>query len=144
MRSSTYIECNDQLIKFSNTKLNTVHLVKTHNRMLHTTNSSTLRLNPYFITGFVDAEGCFRIQIVKRSNSKNSTGFTVEVIFLICLHYKDRVILESIQSHLKVGRFVKSGEKYVQYVVSSVKELDVVIKFFDEYPLITHPPPEIS
>jgi hypothetical protein len=52
-------------------------------------------LNPYYITGFVDAEGCFTTSIFK--DSRMSTKWQVKPIFSISLHNKDIKILEAIQ-----------------------------------------------
>lgn len=49
-------------------------------------------LNPNWVTGFVDAEGCFMVNI--RKNPKSKLGWTVQPIFQINLHKKDKTILE--------------------------------------------------
>jgi hypothetical protein len=50
---------------------------------------------------------------------------------------KDRFILEQIKSYLGVGNICNQGSNVVRYQVKSIKELLVVIKHFDNYPLIT-------
>ncbi len=54
--------------------------------------SNSYYLNPYYITGFVDAEGCFTT-----SDSRMSLKWQVKPIFKITLHNKDRKILEALQ-----------------------------------------------
>lgn len=49
-------------------------------------NVSTTNINPFFITGFANAEGCFLFRI--RQNNKSKVGYSVEVIFQISLHEK--------------------------------------------------------
>lgn len=49
-------------------------------------------LNPWFITGFVDAEGTFVIKVSKSPRSR--AGWRVEAIFIIGLHQKDFPLLE--------------------------------------------------
>jgi hypothetical protein len=49
---------------------------------------SVSSLHPYFLTGFVDAEGCYMLII--RKNQKCLTGYSVELVFQIQLHKKDR------------------------------------------------------
>lgn len=93
-----------------------------------------IRLDAYFITGFSDAEGCFHIRI---SRNKNSIGWVVELKFLISLDQKDRALLESIKLTLGVGNIAKSGENLIQYRVSSIKDLAVIVTHFDKYSLIT-------
>lgn len=57
-----------------------------------------INLNPWFVTGFRDGEGCFSIKITK--SSTNRIGFQVQLLFSIGLHVKDIVLLESIKTSL--------------------------------------------
>ena len=92
-------------------------------------------LNPWWITGLVDGEGCFRISILEYKKYK--TGFRVEPIFIIALHEKDRALLELISSFWGVGKIYKQGDDSIQYRVSSIKGLEVILNHFDKYPLKT-------
>ena len=60
--------------------------------------NGTSILNPWFITGFSDAEGSFSITISPdiRSNLK----WAVQAVFIINLHKKDNAILEAIKNTL--------------------------------------------
>ena len=87
------------------------------------------------VTGFVDGEGCFTVSITEYKKYK--LGLKVEHKFIICLHVKDQAILEVIKKSLGVGKIYKSGPQSIQYVVTSIKELERVINHFDQYPLIT-------
>lgn len=99
-------------------------------------NDKIIKLHPYFVTGFADAESSFIISI--RTNNKLKTGWRVEASFQIGLHEKDRIILESIKAFYGVGNISKQREDSFQYrVVGSVKELKVIIDHFDKYPLIS-------
>lgn len=98
-------------------------------------NKNTFYLNPDYITGFTDGEGCFSVSIYKES--RVLTGWQVKAIFSISLHDKDVKILEAIQRTFKVGKIYKHGENSLQYRVSSLKDLKVIIEHFDKYPLIT-------
>jgi hypothetical protein len=44
-------------------------------------------IDPWFITGFTDAEGCFLLSIVKDKKYKN--GWSVKFSFQMGLHKKD-------------------------------------------------------
>ena len=88
----------------------------------------------WFFSGLVDAEGCFTISITR--DKKNKVGWGVKLIFKIVLHKKDKALLEQIQSFLGVGGIYQDGN-CLQYRVESIKDLPKVIKFFDEYQLIT-------
>lgn len=93
------------------------------------------KLNPYWLTGFVDAEGCFFLNINKSSSTKIGYSFTLG--FKISLHENDRGILESIKTFFGVGKISKHGIKSLQYQVRSIEELKIIINHFNEYPLIT-------
>ena len=92
-------------------------------------------LNPWFLSGFTDAEGCFSIGI--RPDAKLKIKWRVLPVFIIKLHKKDLSILEDIKKTLHIGKIRKSGENCVQYVVESFKELQVIVNHFDKYPLVT-------
>ena len=67
-------------------------------------------LDPYFVTGFSDAEASFIILILKEP--KNITNWTVKTRFSIGLHKKDTEILELIKSYFGgVGSISSQNEK---------------------------------
>ncbi len=92
-------------------------------------------LNPGFLTGFIDAEGCFTLSIY-RDISKTS-GWRVQGIFSVELHDKDTALLKNIQATLGVGKIYSPRTATKQYKVTSVKDLQVVVNHLDDYPLIT-------
>ena len=98
-------------------------------------NKDSYNLHPYYITGFADGEGCFTTSIFK--DSRRLTGWQVKPIFKISLHKRDLKILEAIQRTLGVGKIYRAGANAVDYRVSSLKNLRVIINHFDKYPLIT-------
>ena len=87
------------------------------------------------MTGFIDGEGSFHVSV--RKNKDSNLGWLVEQRFTIGLHVKDKAILQKILSYLVVGKISKQGTKSVQLVVISSKELEAVIKHFNNYPLLT-------
>lgn len=92
-------------------------------------------LNPNFITGFIDGEGCFHITMAKKAGYR--TGYSVNLSFSIGLHSKDADLLRSIQEYFGgIGILSVSGST-VYWRVFSVKELKVIIDHLDEYPLLT-------
>lgn len=95
----------------------------------------TNKLNPWYVTGFTDAEGNLLINIRPKSNRKY--GYGVELVFRINLHSRDRVLLEKIQKFLGVGSLTTISENYAQYWVGNIKDLSVIVNHFDNYPLIT-------
>ena len=92
-------------------------------------------INPWFMTGFTDAEGTFSISI--QHNENYDTNWRVKPVFAIGLHSKDIDILENIKYFWKVGNIHKHGRYSLQYRVESIKDLQVIIDHFDRYPLVT-------
>jgi hypothetical protein len=95
----------------------------------------TIEINPYFITGFTDAEGCFMVSIYKRI--ENKVGWQIKPEFKIGLHSKDLHILERIQSYLGVGKIITKGTR-TSFEVKNLQEIsEVIIPHFELYPLIS-------
>ena len=101
-------------------------------------NSIQSKLNPWFITGFVDAEGSFTISVVK--DPRYSAGYRVEAIFSISLHKKDSAILEQIQSFFDGAGKIKFETKrdVASYVIRSKDQIiRLLLPHFDSFYLIT-------
>lgn len=98
-------------------------------------NNNTFYLNPDYITGFIDGEGCFTVSVYKDSRALN--GWQAKAIFCISLHKKEIKLLEAIQRTLNVGKIYKHGSDSLQYRVSSLSNLQVIIDHLEKYPLIT-------
>ena len=64
--------------------------------MLHNNKLNNNSLDPNYISGFIDAEGCFHISILRNNNLK--LGVSVRAIFQISLHRKDQALIERISS----------------------------------------------
>ncbi len=92
------------------------------------------KLNPWFITGFADAESSFIVLVQPRSDSK--TKWRVKASFAIGLHQKDKDVLEMIKFSFGVGQIYYSETK-VYYRVENFKELQVIVDHFDKYKLVT-------
>lgn len=93
------------------------------------------KLHPWFITGFTDGEGCFSISVIKDNKSKS--GWRVKVVFEVFLHIRDIDLLWALKkSFLNVGNIYSQNTK-CNYFVYSVKDLQVIIEHFNNYPLIT-------
>nr|5T2O_A Chain A, I-OnuI_e-ag011377 [synthetic construct] len=92
-------------------------------------------INPWILTGFADAEGSFSLYI--RNTNDRPSRYETRLTFAIGLHYKDKSILENIQSTWKVGIITNAGNNVVQLRVSRFEDLKVIIDHFEKYPLIT-------
>ena len=92
---------------------------------------------PWFISGFTDAEGCFLILI--RKSPKNKLGWQLEANFTINLHTRDLELLKLIQAYFEgVGRIGKERNNCCDFTIGSLDQiLTKVIPHFDKYPLKT-------
>ena len=95
-------------------------------------------LNPDYIVGFVDGEGCFSISLNKNDNRIPE----VRLLFEIELREDDEPILREIQKALDCGRIYRlEYERYakwrphVKLKVSNFKDISTkIIPFFEKYP----------
>jgi len=92
-------------------------------------------LNPFYVTGFIDAEGCFHVSIV--NNNELKTGKSVRARFQISLNKKDKTLLEQIKNFFCVGKVIDRGDDVFYYQISTVKDLMLIINHFEKYPLIS-------
>jgi len=92
-------------------------------------------LDPWFVTGFSDAEGCFMVTV--RENLGCNLGWAVVAAFQISLHVKDKAILNKIEAFFGGIGNNKEGKNKWTFVVSSLKDIQKIVEHFDNYPLIT-------
>nr|UEV87047.1 hypothetical protein [Grifola frondosa] len=102
-----------------------------NNRMFSTLSTN---INPWFITGFSDAESSFIVSIYRDEKSK--LKWRVTAYFSIHIHIKDIALLEGIQNTLGVGKVRKNSNSTAIFRVDNIQELQVIIDHFDKYPLI--------
>jgi len=116
---------------------NQINQIRTYSANNNLSQKSMLNgsINPWFLTGFSDAESSFSILI--QHNKNYATNYRVKAIFAVGLHTKDTAILEAIKSFWGVGSIHKHGEHSIQYRVESIKDLQVIVDHFDRYPLVT-------
>lgn len=99
---------------------------------LCSSNDLTNLLDPYFVTGFSDAEGSFIIFI---GESKiNKIRWKVEAKFQIGLHSKDTEILYKIQKFFKGVGTITFHKEMVYYQVRDIKSIkEVIVPHFEKY-----------
>jgi len=61
----------------------------------------------------------------------------VQAFFQISAHSRDIELLKKIQAFFGVGFICKLGKNSIEYKVCSNKDIGVIIKFFEKYPLIS-------
>lgn len=93
-------------------------------------------VNNWWITGFVDGEGCFGVSFVKRA--KMRLDYEVRLSFSVSQHKRSLCALQMIERIFKVGgiRFSRKDNCY-KYEVRDFVDLGVIIKHFHDYPLLT-------
>ena len=105
---------------------------------LHTTYINKLEaktnLDPWFITGLVDAEGSFMLGFFKSDTYR--MGYQIQAIFKIVSRCEDLDLLSQVQKFFGLGKITKHGETSSQYTVKSLKDLETIIAHFDNYPLL--------
>ena len=107
-------------------------------------------LNPWFVTGLFDGEGCFSLIVHKdKQQRKNSvaTYYRWRAIFIIAFRGDDSEILYSLKDFFNCGRVQMTHPKAyakihnlgrVEYVVTSIDDLvNIIIPHFENYPLQT-------
>jgi len=96
---------------------------------------SSNKLNPFFVTGFSDGEASFIIKVAK--NKEYVVNYQIIALFKIKVHKKDLILLKMIQNYFNgIGKIYEEGDA-VTFVVSSVKEVKIIVNHFNKYPLVT-------
>ena len=91
----------------------------------------------WFLSGFIDGEGSFCLNIKNRENVKY--GFRIEPAFYVYQHEKSLYILEMIKQMFEYGSIHRKTSPYnvFTYQISGIKPcFEKVIPFFEKYPLI--------
>ena len=94
------------------------------------------RLDPNWVAGFVDGEGCFHVSINKQP--KMSTGWQVLPEFRIVQHQKNQATLERLQRFFKAGKVVVNHDTRKELRIRKLDDLRRVTAFFERHQLQTH------
>jgi LAGLIDADG endonuclease len=99
-----------------------------------------MNLETQWVVGFIDGEGCFHIQILKKSDSK--TGYEILPEFVVSQHVRSIQVLYALKDFFKTGVVRKESSRQEesgrQYRVRSIKLLQTnIIPFFEKHPLKT-------
>ena len=87
--------------------------------------------NPYWLAGFVSAEGCFYVDIFK---SQTKIGWAIKLGFKITQHSRDEDILRSIKECLGCGGVYKKGVNVLDYRVTKFENImNIIIPFFQKH-----------
>jgi hypothetical protein len=93
------------------------------------------RLDPRYVCGFVDGEGCFHVSINKIP--KMSVGWQVLPEFRVVQHERDESVLKELQKFFGVGKIVTNHGTRKELRIRKLNELRDVVSFFTKYKLQT-------
>ena len=100
------------------------------------------RLNPFWLTGFTDGEGCFSISIFKNKTLKS--GYQVFPEFVLTQGARSLETLQKVQNFFGCGKIYKNKrydnhkEPLYRYCVRNRTDLiQKICPFFKKYPLQT-------
>lgn len=97
--------------------------------------NNTSNINPWFWTGLIDAEGSFSILVIK--DTRHTLGWRVELKFQLGLDKSDLSVLQALMDYLGVGKIYDGKNNMKNFVISSSKDLQILIKHLIKYPLQT-------
>lgn len=92
-------------------------------------------LNPHWIAGFTDGEGCFHVAV--NELAKMTVGYQVLPEFRLTQHQRDQALLRRVQSYFEFGVVRHNHDDIYEFRVRSQDDLHVLIDFFNAYPLHT-------
>ncbi len=99
-----------------------------------------MRLNPWYVAGLIDGEGCFCVNISKHKTKR--LGFDPRLMFEVEMIIDDKPLLVSLQQTLGCGYIYTlnyqrySWRPHVKFAVKSHRDIkDKVIPFFKKYEL---------
>ena len=91
------------------------------------------RLDPIWVAGFVDGEGCFYVGINRIQ--KMSLGWQVLPEFRVVQHERDEVLLQRIRAFFGFGSVQPNHGDRLDFRVRGLENLTEVVRFFERYPL---------
>jgi hypothetical protein len=98
-----------------------------------------VQLDPDWIAGFVDGEGCFSVSVHHNKFMHRHKGWQIQAAFHVYQHSDHRDLLESFRSYFGCGYVRPKGPNsdVLTYSVSALRELEgVVVPFFEAHRLL--------
>ena len=92
-------------------------------------------LDPWYVTGLTEGEGCFCVSLALRAKMK--TGLEVRPSFSLSLNEKDLGLLEELRAYFECGWIRESkSDRTFKYESRSTPELvEYIVPHFERYPL---------
>ena len=96
-------------------------------------------LEPRWVVGFVDGEGCFCVSIHRNPYVRKTHGWQLHPVFQVSQHARHRTVLEELQSFFGCGRIRSKGPRssVLTYAVDSLRDLETrILPFFEHNRLL--------
>ncbi len=103
------------------------------------TASSCNVLDPNWMVGFADGEGCFCVSVHRSSMMHRHGGWQLQPVFHIYQHNDHREVLEAMVPFFGCGRIRPKGPKssVLTFAVDSLRNLEAaILPFFEKHPLL--------
>jgi hypothetical protein len=98
-----------------------------------------LELDPHWVVGFVDGEGCFSVSIHQNPVVRRTRGWQVNPVFHVYQHEEYRAVLEELVVFFGCGRIRSKGPKssVLTFAVDRLADqVAHIVPFFERYPLV--------
>ena len=98
-----------------------------------------LELDPQWIVGFVDGEGCFCVSVHRNRFARSTGGWQLHPVFQVYQHERYRAVLGELVVFFGCGRIRPKGPKssVLTFAVDSLRDLErAILPFFERYPLV--------
>jgi hypothetical protein len=98
-----------------------------------------LVLDPNWIAGFVDGEGCFSVSVHRSSMMHRHGGWQLQPVFHVYQHQDHREVLEALVPAFGCGRVRPKGPRssVMTFAVEALRDLETaIVPFFECHPLI--------
>jgi hypothetical protein len=96
-------------------------------------------LDPHWVVGFVDGEGCFSVSIHKNPHVRQTRGWQIHPVFQVYQHVSHREVLEELIGFFACGcvRLKGGSSSVATFAVDSMRDLESqILPFFEHHPLL--------
>jgi LAGLIDADG endonuclease len=103
------------------------------------TSLSRVQLDPKWIAGFVDGEGCFSVSMHRNRFMHRHRGWQIQTSFHVYQHSDNRDVLEKLRDYFGCGHLRSKGpcSAVMTYCISALRDLDeIVVPFFETHELL--------
>ncbi len=98
------------------------------------TSGQSAPLDPMWVVGFVDGEGCFSVSVHRNPLVRRTRGWQLQAAFQVYQHQRHHAVLEAVMAHLGCGAIRSKGPRssVLTYTVWNLTDLRTsVIPGFD-------------